>query len=639
MKSTLHILHLEDDPRDAELVQERLAGDGTTCHVTRVETESDFIASLERGSFDLILADYTLPSFDGLSALKIARRNCPHVPFIFVSGTLDEEIAIEALKIGATDYVFKTRLSRIVPSVQRALREAEERIELVRSEAALRRSEAYLAEAQKLSHTGSFGWDVSSGKICWSPETFRIFEYAPAPKVTIEMVLQRTHPEDRSAALQLIERVSRERKAWDFEHRLLMPDGSIKHLRVMGHPSKDESGCFEFVGAITDITERKRTEEMLQQTDYYLTEGERLTHTGSYAWNATSGLVHVSGELKRIFGFDPDQPAPPHEAFRERVHPDDLAMFDALGERSMREGADLDWVYRIVLPGGTLKYLHVVARPVFSASGEVVGNIGTTRDVTERKRAEQDREKLRQAESDLAYISRVTTMGELTASLAHEIKQPMAAAVTNAHTCLRWLTPDRANEAEAREAASRVVKDVKRASEIINRIRLMFTKGASEREFVDLNEVIREMIVLLHNEAARYGISIRADLAADLPKVLADHVQMQQVFMNLMLNSIEAMKDVGSQGELVIKSQQLNDGELLISVSDTGVGLPPEIADRIFDAFFTTKPQGTGMGLPISRTIIESHGGRLWVAANSGRGATFQFTLPKEPVASSTSFS
>src|ERR1700676_1894095 len=264
MKSPLRILHLEDDPSDAELVHETLEADGISCHVVRVETEANFTASLEQGTFDLILADYTLPSFDGLSALKIARRYWPHLPFIFVSGTLDEEVAIEALKIGATDYVFKTRLSRIVPSVQRALREADEKTELSHAEEALRRSEAYLAEAQKLSHTGSFGWDVSSGEIYWSLETFRIFGYEPAAKGTIGLVVLRTHPEDRSDVQQLIDRVSRERKGFDFEHRLLMPDGSVKYVRVVGHPSQDESGSFEFVGAVTDISERKGAEANLQ---------------------------------------------------------------------------------------------------------------------------------------------------------------------------------------------------------------------------------------------------------------------------------------------------------------------------------------------------------------------------------------
>jgi PAS domain S-box-containing protein len=261
MKS-LRILYLEDDPRDTELVQETLASDGIECQVTRVETEADFIASLEQRAFDLILADYTLPSFDGLSALKIAQQKWPHVPLIFVSGTLGEEVAIEALKIGATDYVFKTRLSRIVPSVQRALREAKERIDLTRAEEALRRSEAYLAEAQKLSHTGSFGWDVSSGKIYWSQETFRIFEYDPPTEPTLESVIDRIHPEDRTLVRQAIDRVLQERKHFNFEHRLLMPNGSVKYLRVVGRPAKGESGSFEFMGAVMDITDLKRAEEM-----------------------------------------------------------------------------------------------------------------------------------------------------------------------------------------------------------------------------------------------------------------------------------------------------------------------------------------------------------------------------------------
>jgi PAS domain S-box-containing protein len=262
MKSPLRILYLEDDPGDAELVLETLASDGIECQVTRVEIEADFIASIEQGGFDLILADYTLPSFDGLSALKIAQQNCPHVPLIFVSGTLGEEVAIEALKIGATDYIFKTRLSRIVPSVQRALREAEERIDLTRAEEALRRSEAYLAEAQKLSRTGSFGWDVSSGKIYWSQETFRIFEYDPPTEPTLESVFHRTHPEDIALVRETIDRVSEERKHFDFEHRLLMPNGSVKYLRVVGRPSKGESGSFEFMGAVMDISDLKRAAEM-----------------------------------------------------------------------------------------------------------------------------------------------------------------------------------------------------------------------------------------------------------------------------------------------------------------------------------------------------------------------------------------
>jgi signal transduction histidine kinase len=221
-------------------------------------------------------------------------------------------------------------------------------------------------------------------------------------------------------------------------------------------------------------------------------------------------------------------------------------------------------------------------------------------------------------------------MGELTASLAHEIKQPISAAVTNAHTCLRWLGRDVPDLAEAREAASRLVKDVTRAAEIIGSVSSLFKKGALQRESVDVNELIREMTVLLRSEANRYSISIRTELAAELPNVMADPVQLQQVFMNLMLNGIDAMKGMNGAGELTITSQHASHDQLLISISDTGVGVPKERADEIFDAFFTTKPHGIGMGLPISRSIIESHGGRLWAAANLGPGASFRFVLPAE---------
>jgi signal transduction histidine kinase len=245
----------------------------------------------------------------------------------------------------------------------------------------------------------------------------------------------------------------------------------------------------------------------------------------------------------------------------------------------------------------------------------------------ERRLARAERERLRQAQADLAHINRVTTMGELTASLAHEIKQPITAARTDATTCLRWLERDQPDLEEARGAAERMIKDVTRAADIINSISMLFKKDALQREFLDVNELIREMIVLLRSEATRYSLSIRTELAEDLPEVMADRVQLQQVFMNLMLNGIDAMKETTGGGELSIKSES-DDGQLLISVSDTGVGLPTEQTEQIFRAFFTTKDNGTGMGLPITRSIIESHGGRLWVTDTSGRGATFQFTLP-----------
>jgi C4-dicarboxylate-specific signal transduction histidine kinase len=245
--------------------------------------------------------------------------------------------------------------------------------------------------------------------------------------------------------------------------------------------------------------------------------------------------------------------------------------------------------------------------------------------LSEQKRAE---EALRQAQADLAHINRVTTMGELAASLAHEVNQPIAAAVTNAHACLNWLASDTPNLDAARASAMSIVEDGTRAAEIISRTRLLFKKGTPQRQVVDVNDVIREMIVLLRSEATRYSVSIRTELAAHLPQVMADRVQLQQVMMNLINNSIEAMKDVKGTRELTITSQRTDTQQLMVCVSDTGVGLPSQQADKIFNAFFTTKPQGTGMGLSISRSIVESHSGRLGAADNSSRGATFHVVLP-----------
>jgi PAS domain S-box-containing protein len=532
MKSPLRILYLEDDARDVELVQETLSADGINCQVTRVETEADFTRSLEQGGFDLVLADYTLPSFDGLSALKIARRGWPQVPLIFVSGTLGEEVAIEALKIGATDYVFKTRLSRLLPSVKRALREAEEHIDLSRTEEALRRSEAYLAEAQKLSHTGSFGLDILSGKIYWSQETFRIFEYEPPTEPTLELVLHRTHPEDRQKVRQEIDSFSQEKKDFDFEHRLLMPNGSVKFLRVMGRPTEDGSSKFEFVGAVTDISDRKRAEEELHQKEASL-----------------------------------------HEA-----------------------------------------------------------------------------------QTELAHVSRLTTMGELAASIAHEVNQPLAAVVNNGSACLRWLAAQKLEE--ARQSAALVVAEGHRAGEIIGRIRALAKKTPPQKDWLDLNETIDEVIAMAGSEVQRNRVSLQTELANDLPLILGDKIQLQQVILNLLINAIEAMAGAGEgPRELRVSSEKVSEfsargpsalqtGELgrgtlahkdlaevewthvLTAVRDSGPGLDPKSLDRLFKAFHTTKPKGLGMGLAISRSIIEAHGGRLWVKANTPRGAVFQFVLP-----------
>ncbi len=504
--SPLRLLLLEDSIPDAELIQELLNADHSACEVTRVQTRAEFTAALEDGGFDLILADYTLPSFDGLSALKLTQNARPDMPFIFVSGSLGEEIAIEALKIGATDYVLKTRLSRLVPSVQRALREAQDRAERKKAEEALRRSGIYLAAAEQLSQTGNFGWNVSTGEIYWSDGTYRIFECEPTTKPTIQLVIDRTHPDDRTRLHQIIDRAVNEGREFIAEHRLLLTNGSVKHVQAVAH---------------------------------------------------------------RLTGEDPE---------------------------------------RLVL-------------------------VGAVTDITERKRAEEERERLRQLEADLAYTNRVSMMGEMAASLAHELKQPITAAIVSAKACDRWLRRDAPEIAEACEAAADMVTSTTQASHIIDSIRALYRRSAPELNRIDLNEIIREIAALLRDTARRNAISIRTELDLGLPTATADRVQLQQVVMNLMLNGIEAMKETG--GELTVRSSRNEDGQLLISVSDMGIGLPADQIERIFEAFFTTKAQGTGMGLSISQRIIESHGGRLWATANAnaGRGAIFQFKLPGEVAA------
>jgi PAS domain S-box-containing protein len=493
----------------------------------------------------------------------------------------------------------------------------------------LQETEAYLSEAQRLSHTGSFGWRVSTGNILWSEESFRIFQYDRTTKPSVELILQRVHPEDAALVQQTIGRAAQDGKDFDFKHRLLMPDGAVKYVHVVAHALNDVSGSLQFVGAVMDVTEAKQAEEALRRSESYLAEAQRLTHTGSWAWGVAGGnAMHLSEEWYRIYGFHPEEGLSAWEKRRQRMHPEDRAKWQGVIERAIGEKSEYEVEHRILLPDGTVKYTHTVGHPVLNASGDVVQFVGTMMDVTERKRAEEERERLRHALADLARVNRVTMMGELTASLAHEVNQPIAAAVTSANSCIRWLEADVPNLEKARAAAMRIVKDGTRAAEIISRIRLLFQKGTQQLELIDVNEVIEEMIVLLHGEATRYSLSVRTELAADLPQVMGDRVQLQQVVMNLMTNSIDAMKAVDGRRELAIKSQRADNEQLLVSVSDTGVGLPPEQADQIFNAFFTTKPHGTGMGLRICRSIVESHGGRLWAGDNSPRGASFYVSLP-----------
>jgi PAS domain S-box-containing protein len=510
-------------------------------------------------------------------------------------------------------------------------------------EETLRRSEGYLAEAQRLTGIGIWAWNVASRQsVYWSQENFRLFDFDPERAIpTDEAFYQRVHPEDRDRVRReiFLERPD-QGSHFDVDFRIVLPDGAIKYVRSTGHPVFNISGdLVEYVGTSIDVTERKRVDEERER----LLASERAAFAEAVAaqqrfrdlvnsveaivWEASVPsfqISFISKEAERVLGYPVERWLSEPTFWKDHVHPEDREWALQCCQTATAEKRNHQFEHRMIAADGSVVWLRDLVTVV--VEGDRVTRVrGLMVDLTNRKQAE---EALRQARADLAYVSRVTTMGELTASLAHEVNQPIAAAVTNAKTCLRWLTRDHPDVEEARAAASRIVKDGIRAGEIISRTRLLFEKGTPQHDVVDVNEVIEEMIVLLRGETTRYSISVRTELAADLPQVMGDRVQLQQVMMNLIMNSVDAMKDADGTRELATKSQRTENDQVLVSVSDTGVGLPPEQADQVFSAFFTTKPHGTGMGLRISRSIIESHGGRLWAANNSPRGASFCFTLP-----------
>jgi PAS domain S-box-containing protein len=403
-----------------------------------------------------------------------------------------------------------------------------------------------------------------------------------------------------------------------------------------------------------EINERLRAECAARRSEAYLTEAESLSKSGSWAWNpATKEITHWSQERYRLFGFDPKAGIPPFEAILQRIHPEDRKKWLENTDDAIRERRDSDLEFRVVLPDGEIKHLYGVGHPVFSESGDLVEVMGLGIDITERKRAEKElRQKevsLREAQSNLAHVSRLTTMGELAVSIVHEVNQPIAGIVTNANAALRWLAGAVPNLNETGETIRRIIRDGKRAGEIVGRIRALAKKAPPQKDWLDLNQAIGEVIAIARSELQRHRVSLQTQLAYDLPLVMGDRIQLQQVVLNLLLNAIEAMSGV-SDGprDLWVSSQKVteipdeaNEGKfasgssvgaarthILIAVRDSGPGLDPSALNGLFDAFYTTKPQGLGMGLPISRSIVEAHGGRLWGKAQAPRGAVFQFTLP-----------
>ena len=780
--------------------------------------------------------------------------------------------------------------NRATEAVRRSRDELQAAIEgLKRTESALLKAETYLTEAQRLSQTGSFAWKVSTKQNSWSDQIFRIFELDQATMPTFELILERTHPDDRANLQAVFDRAVKDGRDYEMQYRLLMPNGSVKHVHAMAHSRKDQSGDTEFVGAIIDVTAAKEAERKLRLSEAYLAESQHLSHTSSWAWDERrKEYVYLSDEVYHLFGIEKGKESELVETYHDRLLPEDKPRVDEAVRRAIRDKADLEVDFQIRLPNGTTRHVHSVGHPVFNNEGEVIQLVGTNVDVTEqyeaneklqrafdeikrsqdhlrlvidtiptlvwrsnpagvpdflnkpaldytglspeqielgwprafhpddkkgmlikwtairqsgkrgglearlrrfdgeyrwflfaaeplrdqtgtitswygsatdiedRKlaelslreseqrfrdyaetasdwlwetgpdhkitrisdhvnvvgftasrlpgvtrwevasdveaepekwrrhremldahlpfrdfvysiinesgsqvyvrtsgkpvfdadghllgyrgsanditasiRAEQAEEALRKAQTELAHVTRVTMLGELTASIAHEVNQPLTAVVTNAEASLRWLNRETPDLAAVRRSVESVINDGCRASDVIRRVRALAKKSDIEAVKLDLNQVVNEAITLVERELAMHGILLHTDLAPALPEILADRVQLQQVIINLLMNGIEAMEPITDrQRELLIRSGLDDARQLILSVTDSGIGISAETANRLFNAFFTTKSNGLGMGLSICRSIVEAHGGRMFASPNDGPGATFQFSLP-----------
>jgi PAS domain S-box-containing protein len=862
MKLPFPVLHLEDDIRDGALVQDTLAAHGITCQVRRVESEADFLAALDQDRFEIILAGYNVAGLDGLAALYLAQERSPDVPFIFVSETLRQDLAIEALKSGAADCVAKSELARLVPSIQRALRGARERTERIQAEVEsqahlrflesldqvnqaiqrsndmeetmgavlevvlsifgcdrawlvypcdpeapswqavmektraefpgvfalgihlpvdsevaevfrtalasrgavqfapgsdvivparlterfsvqsmivlavypkwdkpylfglhqcahprtwttreqplfeeigrrladalssllmvrnLRESEAKLEEAQRFAHVGYWERDLKTNRLIWSDETYRVFGLRREDSIhTIEDILERLVPEDRPVMRDAIEKAVETGTRYDVEYRVLQPSGEVRTVHSRGEVKRDPSGQpYRMFGTVQDITERKRTEqrimaqhrvtEVLAKADTLEEAVPRLLQAlcECLVWdlgalwytNREAGVLRCVGFWRR-----PSVEVPQFEAAtrgaifecayslpgtvwlsREPIYFSDFGRESDFPRASiaLAEGLRTASGFPILLGGEVSGVIELFSREIrppgpdlFNMMSAIDSQVGQ---FIERKRAE---ERLQQAQAELSHLTRVTTLGELTASIAHEINQPLAAVLTNANASLRWLAGDPPNLNETREAIGRIMRDGKRATEIIGRIRALARKAVPQLGWLDLNQAIWEITAMLRGELHRSRVSLHTQLATNVPALWGDRIQLQQVLLNLLMNGIEALKGI-SEGprEIMVSSEKSTDisggsaedtpetlasattagPHVLVTVRDTGPGLEPQVLDRLFEAFYTTKPQGLGMGLAISRSIIHTHGGRLWARANAPQGAVFVFTLP-----------
>jgi PAS domain S-box-containing protein len=418
------------------------------------------------------------------------------------------------------------------------------------------------------------------------------------------------------------------RRQFQIEKQYRRKNGSLMWVRNNVSVVPGTERVPRFLMALSeDITERKQAEEKLRRSEAFLAEGQHLARVGSFSWRVATNEITWSEQLYRIFEFDEGTPQT-FERVYSRVHPEDVGLLHEMVERARRDASDIDYEHRLLMPNNSIKYVNMVAHATRDEAGRLE-YIGAVQDVTQRRSSE---EALSKARSDLAHVARITSLGVLTASIAHEVNQPLSGIITNAGTCLRMLAADPPSVDGARETARRTIRDGNRAAEVITRLRALYGKKAPTTESVDLNEATREVLALSLSELQRHRVILRPELADDLPFVTGDRVQLQQVILNLIRNASDAMGAVDDRPrQLLIRTQRDEDNRVRLTVQDAGVGFDPQAADRLFESFYTTKNDGMGIGLSVSRSIIESHHGRLWATLNNGPGAAFSFSIPRAP--------
>ena len=551
-------------------------------------------------------------------ALGVGLRSCWTAPILSEAGNPLGTFAIYQRDVGSPSPMQTDLIGRFTHVASIA-------IERAHAADALTRSQAQLARAQRLSTTGSFSYRAAADELTLSAETCRICGFDPGQPVPPGAMRDRIHPEDLPLFLRMLGGVG---KQFEFDCRVQMDDGAVRYIQVVADAVRDDAGgLIEWVGAIRDVTDRKHAEDELRRSEAFLAEAQRLSSTGSFCWRVAKGEIIWSEQTYRIYELDPTLPVT-FDLVGTRIHPEEASWFQDVLGRASSEGRDLEFEHRLQMPDQSVRYLHVVAHATRGQDGQLE-YIGAVQDVTERRRSEDALAKVR---SELAHMARVTTLGALTASIAHEVNQPLSGIITNASTSLLMLEDNPPDIEGALETARRTIRDANRAAEVVARLRALFKKTSTASETLDLNEATREVLALLHREFQRGQIIVRTELD-DLLPVRGDRVQLQQVILNLVLNAAEAMSAIHDRPrQLVVRTASDGNDHVRLTVHDSGPGFDPLSANRLFETFYTTKREGMGIGLAISRSIIESHQGRLWATCNDGAGAIFAFSIPRVPV-------